>query len=363
MVATAACSDTQAPSVPTNLTATARTATSIALTWTASTDSVGVVGYGLYRGGVRVGDTSGTTGAFTGLVCGTNYTLAVDAVDAMGNRSTQAVVMVSTTACGDTSPPSTPSGLAASGATSTSVVLSWNASTDNVGVAGYDVIRNGTRVAAVTGRTATVSGLACGTSYSFSVAAFDVAGNRSAQAQITAAAAACTAQNGAVAVSSTGNDATCVRGDITKPCASFDRAYALSQLGDTVQVSGGSYPFQRITAKAGKDTSGRAANVVFEPAPGATVRVAGLEIGADYQSVGADHLTVRNMSDSRSPQGEWAIWNGSNDVTLESIDAANWYIAGSTADITVRGGDWGPCLANDGSGCGNSRSARPSREP
>ena len=62
----------------------ARTATSIALTWAGSTDNV--EGYDLYRGS-RVGTTSTTTGTFTGLTCGTNYTLAVDAVDAAGNRS------------------------------------------------------------------------------------------------------------------------------------------------------------------------------------------------------------------------------------------------------------------------------------
>ena len=116
---TAACADTQAPTAPTNVVASSRTATSIALSWSASSDSVGVAGYGLYRGGVEVGSTSTTTGIFAGLTCNTNYTLAVDAYDAAGNRSAKTTVMVSTTACPDTTPPSAPTGLAASNVTQT----------------------------------------------------------------------------------------------------------------------------------------------------------------------------------------------------------------------------------------------------
>ena len=66
--------------------------------------------YGLYKSGTRVATPTGTTGIVSGLTCGTSYTLGVDAVDAAGNRSPQAVVMVSTTACSDTQPPSTPTG-------------------------------------------------------------------------------------------------------------------------------------------------------------------------------------------------------------------------------------------------------------
>ena len=96
---TAACPDTQAPTAPTNLTATTRTATSIALTWSTSTDAVGVVGYGLYLGGQPVGTANGTTGIFSDLTCNTGYTLSVDAYDAAGNRSAKTTVMVATTAC------------------------------------------------------------------------------------------------------------------------------------------------------------------------------------------------------------------------------------------------------------------------
>jgi chitinase len=81
----------------------------------------------------------------------------------------------------DTSPPSVPGGLRSTGVTSSSVSLAWNASTDNVGVTGYDVYRGTTRVSTVAGTATTVAGLAASTAYSFSVAARDAAGNVSAR--------------------------------------------------------------------------------------------------------------------------------------------------------------------------------------
>jgi len=190
---TAACADTQAPTAPSNVSASSRSATSIALTWSASSDNVGVTGYGLYRGGSSVGSASTTTAIFSGLTCNTNYTLAVDAVDAGGNRSAKATVMVSTTACPDTTAPSAPTGLAASSIAQTSLALQWNASTDNVGVAGYDVFRDGTKMATVTSTSAGQAGLACATSYWFGVEAFDAGGNRSARISVNATTTACAA--------------------------------------------------------------------------------------------------------------------------------------------------------------------------
>ncbi|MDY0779691.1 endonuclease [Tenacibaculum sp. IB213877] len=77
----------------------------------------------------------------------------------------------------DTTAPSTPSSLGSSNVTQTSVNLSWNASTDNVGVTGYDVYRGATKIATVTSTSYSVSGLTANTAYSFSVRAFDAAGN------------------------------------------------------------------------------------------------------------------------------------------------------------------------------------------
>jgi glucose/arabinose dehydrogenase len=81
---------------------------------------------------------------------------------------------------GDTTPPTAPTNLRVTGTTSSTASLSWTASTDNVGVTGYDVLNADTVVASnVSGTTATVSSLIPDTSYTFTVRARDAAGNTS----------------------------------------------------------------------------------------------------------------------------------------------------------------------------------------
>ncbi|MFF0299862.1 carbohydrate binding domain-containing protein [Streptomyces sp. NPDC004562] len=76
--------------------------------------------------------------------------------------------------------PSAPGNLRSTGKSSTSVSLAWNASTDNVGVTGYDVFRGSAQVLSVSGTSATVGGLSPSTAYTFTVKARDAAGNVSA---------------------------------------------------------------------------------------------------------------------------------------------------------------------------------------
>ena len=93
--------DSQAPSAPGGLSVSGQTQTALTLSWNAATDNVGVTGYGLYRGGAAAGSNNASTRSYTfsGLSCGTMYTLAVDAVDAAGNRSTQSTASGTTAAC------------------------------------------------------------------------------------------------------------------------------------------------------------------------------------------------------------------------------------------------------------------------
>ncbi|PHN95709.1 hypothetical protein CSC81_19135, partial [Tenacibaculum discolor] len=76
----------------------------------------------------------------------------------------------------DTTAPTVPTNLAASSVTQTSLTLNWSASTDNVGVTGYDVYQGTTNIGSVTGTTTNVTGLTAATTYTFSVRAKDAAG-------------------------------------------------------------------------------------------------------------------------------------------------------------------------------------------
>ncbi|MEM7372588.1 MAG: fibronectin type III domain-containing protein [Bacteroidota bacterium] len=174
--------DTQAPSVPTGLVSSNVTSNSFDVSWNASTDNVGVTGYTVYLDGVSQGTTTGTSYSFSGLNASTSYDVTVDAFDAAGNTSAQSSALsVTTSAAPDTDPPSVPAGLASSNITTSSFDVSWNASTDNVGVTGYTVYLDGASQGTTTGTSYSFSGLNSSTSYDVTVDAFDAAGNTSAQ--------------------------------------------------------------------------------------------------------------------------------------------------------------------------------------
>ena len=99
--------DGQAPSTPRAPSVSASGQTSLTLTWTASTDNVGVAGYAVSRS-AQAGTTTGTSYTVTGLSCGVTYTLGVEAYDAAGNQSARAAVSAATQSCPDTQPPTQP---------------------------------------------------------------------------------------------------------------------------------------------------------------------------------------------------------------------------------------------------------------
>ncbi|HVG59614.1 MAG TPA: carbohydrate binding domain-containing protein [Hyalangium sp.] len=172
--------DTTAPSVPTGLAAATVTDRSVRLTWNASSDNVAVTGYTVFRNGTQVGTSTSTNYTDNGLTANTAYSYTVKARDAAGNTSAASSALSVTTRPPDTAPPSAPTGLTASGVTSSSATLSWAAATDNYGVAGYYVFRNGTQIAAPSGTSYTDSSLSPSTTYSYTVKAADAAGNLSA---------------------------------------------------------------------------------------------------------------------------------------------------------------------------------------
>jgi chitodextrinase len=95
------------------------------------------------------------------------------------------------TGSADTSPPSAPAGLSKTAATASSVSLAWTASTDNVGVTGYNVYNGSSLVGSTTSTGYMVGSLACSTSYTFAVEAKDAAGNLSTRTTLTASTGAC----------------------------------------------------------------------------------------------------------------------------------------------------------------------------
>jgi fibronectin type 3 domain-containing protein len=178
--------DTTPPTVPTGLTATAGSATSVDLAWTAATDNSGsVASYTVYRAGQQVASvTTGTGYTDTTATAGSTYSYTVDAVDPAGNRSAaSAAVSVTTPAAPDTTPPTVPTGLTATAGSPTSVDLAWTAATDASGVAGYRVQRGGSLISGtspVTATSYTDSTAQPATQYAYTVTAVDTAGNESA---------------------------------------------------------------------------------------------------------------------------------------------------------------------------------------
>ncbi|WP_371495764.1 glycosyl hydrolase family 18 protein [Kitasatospora sp. NBC_00374] len=171
-------SDTTAPSVPGNLQGALTGTNGAALSWSASTDNVGVSGYDVLDGSTKAATVGGTSASLSGLSVGT-HSFTVVAFDAAGNRSGAAgpVTVTVPTPPVDNQPPTAPGTPTATATGANSIALSWAAATDNVGVSAYDVYRGTSLARTVTGTSTSVDGLAPDTSYTFTVKARDAAGN------------------------------------------------------------------------------------------------------------------------------------------------------------------------------------------
>ncbi len=180
-MSTGGTADTSPPTAPSNLAATATGSTTISLSWGASSDNVGVTGYTIMRNGMVVATVSGTTTSYTdtGLTPGASYSYQVTASDAAGNVSQPSNTATATTQA-DTTPPTAPANLTATNVTSSQVGLSWSPSSDNVGVVGYRVVRNGSVIATVSGTSYTDSTVSPSTTYTYQAVASDAAGNSAA---------------------------------------------------------------------------------------------------------------------------------------------------------------------------------------
>jgi chitodextrinase/flagellar hook assembly protein FlgD len=191
--------DTSAPTAPQALYTLNVTPRSIDLYWSPSTDNVAVVGYEVFNSQTLLATvTKGTRLLLTDLPVAnfnTSYQLTVKAYDAAGNRS-NASTNLSRQTPPDTLAPTVPRGLRVSKRGTDQVTLVWEPATDNLGVASYEIYRDGTLSGTSTTPTAVVGSLSPATTYAFTVLAVDVRGNKSAQ---SVAVSATTPANGAPA--------------------------------------------------------------------------------------------------------------------------------------------------------------------
>jgi chitodextrinase len=169
-------SDTTAPTAPTGLAGTVTSGTRIDLTWNASSDNVAVAGYRIYRGGAQIATSTSTGYSDTSVQPGSTYSYYVRAFDAAGNVSGQSGT-VNVTTPPDTTAPTAPTGLNGTAASETRINLSWNASTDNVGVVRYRVLRDGAEIGTSTTRSYADTKVQPSATYSYQVRAEDAAGN------------------------------------------------------------------------------------------------------------------------------------------------------------------------------------------
>jgi cellulose 1,4-beta-cellobiosidase len=166
-----------APTVPIGLTATIVSSTQINLSWIAPTDNAGLLGYNVYRNDSYVKFVTTTSTSDIGLSEFNNYCYKVSAYYVGGKESAKSDQVCASIS--DTTAPSIPSGLTAMPVSTYWVDLSWSASTDNVGVAGYKIYRDDSYITSVVGLKFSDKNLQSRTSYSYKISAYDAAGNES----------------------------------------------------------------------------------------------------------------------------------------------------------------------------------------
>jgi len=170
----------------------------------------------------------------------------------------------------DTTAPTAPTNLTASGTTQTSTNLSWTASTDNVGVTGYDVYRGTTLLGTVTGTTYTVTGLTASTTYSFTVRAKDAAGNVSTASNSVSVT---TLSNTLSYCTSQGN-------------STADERIGRVQFGTINNASTGTAGYENFTAISTNATRGTSYTITITPTWTSTVYAEGYAVWIDYNQDG-----------------------------------------------------------------------------
>ncbi|MEU8463542.1 discoidin domain-containing protein [Streptomyces sp. NPDC029003] len=173
--------DTQPPTAPTGLAYTEPATGKIALSWRAATDDTAVTGYDVYANDVLRTSVAADATTYTDTQpADATVTYYVRAKDAAGNQSPNSNSVTRTGATGDTQAPTAPGSLSLTEPAAGQIRLSWQASTDNVGVTGYEVYANNVlRTTVGGGATTYTDAQPADATVTYVVRARDAAGNRS----------------------------------------------------------------------------------------------------------------------------------------------------------------------------------------
>ncbi len=323
--------DTSVPSKPSGFTVTTGSSGN-ALGWTRSSDNSGswALRYEVMRGDRVIATTATGATSYTDAGAKAGATYWVRAIDATGNRSASTSGV--TAGAADTTAPSAPSGLTGAGVEGGFVDLRWTAATDNVGVAGYQVLRNGAVVASVTSTSHRDSGLAAGSTYRYAVRAFDAAGNvgpNSNEVSVTVPADSATTL--VHSESWTGGDGS-----------AWPSAWTSSSSSGAVQIAGNA---GRLTWS---DASGAYARSVLTKS-GTSLADAEVLTSYRWSSNGAVSYFVVNLRGSGGWQNAWRPMNGyglqfqSNSRTVavqKSVNGAVTTLKSVTGQELTTGKQW-----------------------
>jgi chitodextrinase len=252
---------------------------------------------------------------------------------------------------GDTQAPSVPGNLNAAASSSTSVALNWGASTDNLGVAGYEVFRNGSLLATVAGLSYTDNSVSAGSTYSYQVRAFDAAGNRSGFGN-TATVTTPAGSGGSTTLTFTPSDdasiysdtpsanygsATTVETD-NSPVKNFLLKFAVTGVGSK-QVTGAKLRLYCVNASAGSGGEFRSTSNVWSqatvtwssaPAASATVTASLGPVSASrwYEVllgplVTGDGVYSVRVNSASSDGADYSSSEGSSSLTPQLVVTAN----------------------------------------
>ncbi|WP_224371045.1 CBM96 family carbohydrate-binding protein [Hyalangium versicolor] len=222
----------------------------------------------------------------------------------------QLEITASGTGGGDTQAPTAPANVTASAASSSQINLSWSAATDNVGVTGYDLYRDGTFLKSVSGTSTSDSGLAAATTYSYSVRARDAAGNVSSPS------------NTVSATTSSGGTASC--SNALSTTAAIQSAMQNAAPGATLLIAPGTYTGSKSTGGdpggqglfySGK--SGTASSPIVlkscDPSNPATLRGSAVNDGSYGIHLTGDYWQIRDLIITQAQKGIM-IDNGNHNV-------------------------------------------------